>query len=227
MNITVIGEANIDITVRPDRKDAVVSQMTCVPSHIAIHHGGVARNIAQNLCLLGHEVKLMTVFGDDDFAKSLITDCNHLGIDLSLSAQYPYEKSPIFLSFNDETGNMQSAASDIALNDKMDVDWLKDKMETVNQSDLVVADTLLSADALSFLTSGESCPCALSATVPFRLEYGKICTRAKPVSSTNLRDSSNSSSVSPAKPTMTSVVIDGLSNTERILFTISEYSSTV
>ena len=60
MNITVIGEANIDITVRPDRKDAVVSQMTCVPSHIAFHHGGVARNIAHNLCLLGHEVKLMT-----------------------------------------------------------------------------------------------------------------------------------------------------------------------
>lgn len=151
MNITVIGEANIDITVRPDCKDAVVSQMTCVPSHIAFHHGGVARNIAHNLCLLGHKVNLMTVFGDDDFAKSLITDCNNLGIDLSLSAQYPYEKSPIFLSFNDETGNMQSAASDIALNDKMDVDWLKDKMETVNQSDLVVADTLLSAAALSFL----------------------------------------------------------------------------
>ena len=148
MKITVIGETNIDIAVVPQSEP---KKGSCAPSLINFHHGGVARNIAHNLCLLEHEVKLMTVFGGDDFAKGLITDCKNIGMDLSLSTQYKDEKSPIFLSFNDETGNMRSAVSDVALNERMDLDWLKSKIDAVNQSDLVVADTLLSTDALSFL----------------------------------------------------------------------------
>ena len=148
MNITVIGEANIDIAVRQREP---VNGKGCSPANIRFHHGGVARNVAHNLCLLGHDVKLMTVFGGDDFAKGLITDCKNIGMDLSLSTQYKDGKSPIFLSFNDETGNMRSAVSDVALNERMDLDWLKSKIDAVNQSDLVVADTLLSTDALSFL----------------------------------------------------------------------------
>ena len=148
MKITVIGESNIDIAVVPQSEPM---KNGCTPSQIRFHHGGVARNIAHNLCLLGHEVNLMTVFGGDNFAKNLIEDCESIGMDLSLSSQYKDERSPIFLSFNDESGNMKSAASDIALNDRMDLDWLTSKMDLVNQSNLVVADTLLSADALSFL----------------------------------------------------------------------------
>ena len=148
MNITVIGEANIDIAVR---QRVPGTGKGCSPADIRFHHGGVARNIAHNLCLLGHEVKLMTVFGDDDLATRLIDDCKGIGMDLSLSTQYEDAKSPIFLSFNDEFGRMQSALSDIALNSCLDLDWLRNKIDAVNRSDLVVADTLLSAEALTFL----------------------------------------------------------------------------
>jgi pseudouridine kinase len=111
----------------------------------------VARNIAQNLTLLGHEVHLASVFGDDSFAHSMMEDCERSGIDLSLSSQYNDAKSPLFLSFNDEMGNMQSAVSDIKLNKYLDLDWLRDRIDAINRSDMVVADTLLSADALTFL----------------------------------------------------------------------------
>ena len=148
MKITVIGEANIDIMVVPQ-----TAQKTggCVPGHISFHHGGVARNIAHNLCLLGHEVRLMTVFGGDDLATRLIDDCKRIGMDLSLSTQFKDSKSPIFLSFNDKTGDMQSAVSDIELNNRMDLNWLKEKIDAINRSDLVVADTLLSTEALAYL----------------------------------------------------------------------------
>ena len=148
MKITVIGEANIDIMVVPQTAQKAGG---CVPGNISFHHGGVARNIAHNLCLLGHEVSLMTVFGDDDLATRLIDDCKRIGMDLSLSSQFKDSKSPIFLSFNDETGNMQSAVSDIELNNRMDLDWIKGKMDEINRSDLVVADTLLSTEALAYL----------------------------------------------------------------------------
>lgn len=148
MKITVIGESNIDIAVVPC---AEPSAKGCVPGNIAFHHGGVARNIAHNLCLLGHEVKLVSVFGGDDFAERMIADCKRIGMDLSLSDQFEDTKSPIFLSFNDNTGNMVSAVSDVRLNDRMDLDWLKGKMEAINTSEMVVADTLLSTEALAYL----------------------------------------------------------------------------
>lgn len=163
MKITVIGESNIDIAVVPQSEPM---KNGCTPSQIRFHHGGVARNIAHNLCLLGHEVNLMTVFGGDDFAKSLIEDCKSIGMNLSLSSQYKDERSPIFLSFNDESGNMKSAASDIALNDRLDLDWLTSKMDLVNQSDLVVTDTLLSADALSYLMDHCEAPVYIDTVSP-------------------------------------------------------------
>lgn len=148
MKITVIGESNLDITVEAH---AEANAKGCVPGSIAFHHGGVARNIAHNLCLLGHEVKLVSVFGNDEFASRMIFECEQIGMDLSLSDQFEDAKSPIFLSFNDDTGNMVSAVSDVCLNDRMDLSWLKVKMEVINTSDIVVADTLLSTEALTYL----------------------------------------------------------------------------
>lgn len=148
MKITVIGESNIDIAVVPQGKP---HQEGCTPGSIAFHHGGVARNIAHNLCLLGHEVRLMTVFGGDELASRMIEDCKRIGMDLSLSKQFNEARSPIFLSFNDKKGEMQSAVSDVSLNDKMDLEWLKAQMTEINRSDVVVADTLLSAEALACL----------------------------------------------------------------------------
>lgn len=165
MNITVIGEANIDIAVEPL---AEPQKGGCTPSHIRFHHGGVARNIAHNLNLLGHNVRLMTVFGDDAFACQLIDGCKHLGIDLSLSMQFKDVQSPIFLSFNDEKGDMQSATSDVALNDRMDLNWLKGKMDEINHADFVVADTLLSSEALACLIDYCESPLFIDAVSPKR-----------------------------------------------------------
>ena len=163
MNITVIGEANIDIAVT---QQTSVNPSGCVPGKISFHHGGVARNIAHNLYLLGHEVRLMTVFGDDDFAERLMTDCNQIGIDLSLSTQFKNAKSPIFLSFNDKEGNMQSAVSDIMLNNNMDLNWLKSQMDAISCSDIVVADTLLSIEALTYLIGHCEVPLYLDTVSP-------------------------------------------------------------
>ena len=148
MNITVIGESNIDIAVRPLYDPR---QGGCTPADVAFHHGGVARNIAHNLCLLGHEVRLATVFGDDVFSQGMMEECEQLGIDLTLSAQYENVKSPIFLSFNDNVGRLLSAVSDIKLNSRLDLNWLMARIDAINHSHVVVADTLLSAEALTFL----------------------------------------------------------------------------
>lgn len=162
--ICVIGESNIDISVVYSATKA--PQGSCTSGKIRFHHGGVARNIAHNLCLLGQQVQLMSVFGDDDFAASLMEECRTLGMDLSHSTQYENTKSPIFLSHNDELGNMISAVSDIDLNNRMDLDWIKERMEEINHSDYVVADTLLSAEALSYLIDHCKAPLFIDTVSP-------------------------------------------------------------
>lgn len=87
-------------------------------------------------------------------------------MDLSLSDQFEDAKSPIFLSFNDDNGNMVSAVSDVNLNDRMDLGWLKDKMEAINTSDIVVADTLLSTEALSYLIDHCEAPLYIDTVSP-------------------------------------------------------------
>ena len=165
MNITVLGESNIDIAVKPH---GTTRQGGCTPADIAFHHGGVARNIAHNLKLLGHEVQLATVFGDDRLGQSMMEECEQLGIDLSLSTQYENAKSPLFLSINDDIGNMQSAMSDIELNSYLNLDWLMARIDAINRSDMVVADTLLSTDALAFLLDHCLVPLYIDAVSPNR-----------------------------------------------------------
>lgn len=165
MRITVIGESNIDISVR---RNGPETGKGCSPADIRFFHGGVARNIAHNLSLLGHEVALATVFGDDDFAERMIAECNTLDIDLTLSERYKNACSPIFLSFNDEVGRMQSALSDIELNSYLNLDWLRDRIDAINRADLVVADTLLSAEALTFLIDHCLVPLYIDAVSPNR-----------------------------------------------------------
>lgn len=148
MNITVIGETNIDIRVKTQGQ---TTEGGCTPSAIMFHFGGVARNIAFNLRQMNHNVRLMTLFGDDDYANRLKHDCESKGIDLSLSDTKNGFHSPYFLSHIDSIGNVNSAFSDMEINNLMNREWIENKIDEISQADIVVADTLLEAEALTFL----------------------------------------------------------------------------
>ena len=83
--ITIIGAANVDITASPLGRYVPCDSN---PSRVEISYGGVGRNIAHNLCLMGEQVRLFTVFGDDSIALSLRDDCTRpLYIDATSAAK--------------------------------------------------------------------------------------------------------------------------------------------
>lgn len=163
MKISVIGESNIDISVVCHINS---ESGGCVPGKIRFHHGGVSRNIAHNLCVLGQRVQLVSVFGDDEFAQDLVSECELLGMDLSLSTRFENTRSPLFLTYNDKEGNMISAVSDMEVNHRMDLAWIKDKMNLINQSEVIVADTLLDPEALSYLIDNSTSPLYIDTVSP-------------------------------------------------------------
>ena len=88
------------------------------PGQIRRAHGGVARNVAHNLCLLGRKVSLVTAFGADSQAQGLMEECQGLGMDIGASRQFEGERSSTILFIEDERGEMQLGLADLSIDRK-------------------------------------------------------------------------------------------------------------
>ena len=67
--VVVIGAVNMDIFGRPDRAPRMHDSN---PGTVSFSPGGVGRNIAHNLCLLGLNVKLVAAIGDDVYGTAFM-----------------------------------------------------------------------------------------------------------------------------------------------------------
>ena len=72
MRICVIGGANVDITAR---SVAAFRLGDSNPGRVDVSWGGVGRNIAHNLALLGNQVEFLTIFGGGLFAPVIEAAC--------------------------------------------------------------------------------------------------------------------------------------------------------
>ena len=123
------------------------------PGTVRTTPGGVARNIAHNLALLGDEFRLVTVFGGDGFGGMLRSHCAACGIDTSLSEVVPGARNACFVSLSGPDGELIGGIADMAVTGLMTPEWLEARMDEINKSDAVVADTNIPAASLSLLVA--------------------------------------------------------------------------
>lgn len=148
MRICVIGGANVDIGARAA---GLFVAGDSNPGTITVAPGGVGRNIAHNLALLGDSVWLVTVFGDDGFGRMLRESCAATGMDLSLSQTVSGARNACFVSVNGSDGELFGGVSDMAITGLMTPEWLESRLHAINDADAVVADANLPAETLSML----------------------------------------------------------------------------
>ena len=86
MNMDIGGAAGGELRLRDSN-----------PGRVSLRPGGVGRNIAHNLRLLGLEVSLVSAVGDDPFGRALTDSCRALGLDLSMTRIRPRERSSTYL----------------------------------------------------------------------------------------------------------------------------------
>lgn len=153
--ITVIGGANVDLSAT--LFDSFIASDSN-PGKVDIGYGGVARNIAHNLALLGHRVQLLTAFGGDLFGKLLEDHCKQQGIDVRLSAGVDNARSGTYLCINNHGGEMIAAVADTEVVGVITPDWLERRLGEINQSDYVVADTNISEAAIRYLMESVTVP---------------------------------------------------------------------
>jgi pseudouridine kinase len=153
--VTVIGGANVDLSAT--LHDAFIAADSN-PGHIEVGYGGVARNIAHNLSLLGARTQLLTVFGGDLFGGLLYDYCKQQGIDVHLSERDSALRTGLYLCINNHGGEMIAAVADTEAIRAVTPEWLGKRSGEINLSDFIVADANISEDAIRWLMENVTAP---------------------------------------------------------------------
>lgn len=176
--VTVVGGVNMDIGGWPGQ--TLVPQDSN-PGTVRMSLGGVGRNIAHNMSLLGLDVRLVTAFGDDLNAQKIAASCGELGIDISQSPVVPGGRTSTYLFINDEHGDMALAVSDMDIYRHLTPQVLSQRQKLLTSSQAVVIDTNIPAESIAWLA--ENCgvpifadPVSTAKAVKLKPVLGKLHT---------------------------------------------------
>lgn len=146
--VAVVGGVNIDIGGQPFRP---LIPQDSNPGRVSVSLGGVGRNIAHNMSLLGMHVRFLTAFGDDLHAQRIEASCADLGIDISHARKVAGLSTSTYLFLNDADGDMALAVSDMEICERITPDYLASNLSLLNNAQVVVADGNLSEESLEYL----------------------------------------------------------------------------
>ena len=146
--VAVIGAVNMDICGRPQKK---LIFRDSNPGTVRLTPGGVGRNIAHDLRLLGEDVRFVTVFGDDQNGAALRESCARLGMDLSCAQTLPGVFTSSYLYITDERGEMQLGLSDTDSSARITPAYLSAHLDEINGAAAVVAEGNLPAETLCWI----------------------------------------------------------------------------
>jgi pseudouridine kinase len=153
--VAVVGGVNIDIGGRPNRP---LIERDSNPGKVSISLGGVGRNIAHNMSLLGLHVRFLTAFGDDLHAQRIEASCADLGIDISHARKVAEASTSTYLYLNDADGDMVLAVSDMEICERITPDYIASNLSLLNNAQVVVADGNLPAETLEYLAEHCTAP---------------------------------------------------------------------
>lgn len=153
--VAVIGGVNMDIGGSPLVK---LVMRDSNPGVITARPGGVGRNIAHDLRLLGVEVSLVAAVGGDVYGQGILDSCAALGIDMSLARYLPDKRSSTYLYVTDETGDMEIGIADMEITSCITPEYIAEHLHKLNSFDAVVLDANLDAETLEFAARNITAP---------------------------------------------------------------------
>lgn len=153
--VAVVGAANVDILGRSLRP---LRARDSNPGAVVSSFGGVGRNVAHNLRLLGVPTGLLTALGGDGWARALEEDCAALGLDLSQSPRMPDGRTGVYLAIAGPDGDMALALCDTALTDALTPEVIEARLPWLNAAAAVVFDCNLSQPTIEALCARCTAP---------------------------------------------------------------------
>ncbi|WP_130870252.1 PfkB family carbohydrate kinase [Intestinimonas massiliensis (ex Afouda et al. 2020)] len=153
--VVVVGGVNMDIGGRSNK---ALVPADSNPGRVRMSLGGVGRNIAHNMALLGMDVRLLTAFGDDMNAQRIAASCGELGIDISQCLTVPGAATSTYLFIADEQGDMSLAVSDMEIYDHVTPAFLAGRSRLLQNAQLIIVDTNIPAESIAWLANNIKLP---------------------------------------------------------------------
>lgn len=151
----VVGGVNVDIG---GKSFAPLVAEDSNPGTVSVSLGGVGRNIAHNLSLMGTDVRMLTAYGDDIHGQKVAASCSELGIDVSHARRITGGTTSTYLYLTDEKGEMALAVSDMEICRKITPTYLAGNLSLLQNAQIVVADTNIPAESLIYLAENCTAP---------------------------------------------------------------------
>ncbi len=143
-----IGAINIDICGASNEK---VLLRDSNPGRVTYSFGGVTRNILENICRLGTDVKMISVVGNDNYGKEAIEYLREIGFDVDYIKMID-EKTSTYISILDENNDMYVGLSDMKIVDSIEVEDIKKHREIIEEASIIVTDTVLKPEVLEYIS---------------------------------------------------------------------------
>ena len=151
----VVGGVNVDIC---GCSFAPLVNEDSNPGKVSTSLGGVGRNIAHNMSLLGLDVRLLTAFGDDPNGQRVAASCSEQGIDASHALRIPGAATSTYLYLTGPDGEMALAVSDMEICRWITPEYLAGNLPLLQSAQVVVADANIPQESLRYLAENCSAP---------------------------------------------------------------------
>ncbi len=146
--VVAVGAANMDIsgsTPHPlAAHDSTPGRIRCAP-------GGVARNVAENLARLGHDVRLISAVGDDLYGASLLDHTRRAGVDVQGCQMLAGQATSTYLSLHGADGDMALALNDMSILEQITPQRLATDATRLRHASALLLDCNLPEPTLEWL----------------------------------------------------------------------------
>ncbi|TVP94639.1 MAG: hypothetical protein EA374_06315 [Acholeplasmatales bacterium] len=150
--VVVIGAANIDIFARPNTSHTMYDSN---PGHVHIAHGGVGRNIVENLARLDMKPLFLTALAGDMDGVAIRQCLEDLGATV---CAITHAHSNRYVAMLDQRGELLLAVADMAGLEVMDADFLHQHRSALTQASSLVLDANLPDVTWSWLIEHVATP---------------------------------------------------------------------
>ncbi len=111
-----------------------------IPGKVKISFGGVSRNIAENMARVGANVKFISILGNDEIGRSIISHSKEIGYDMDNSMIVDGKSTPTYMAVLNESGDMVSAVADMRLIDGMTTEFIDTKSSLFEGAEYTFVD---------------------------------------------------------------------------------------
>jgi pseudouridine kinase len=147
--VLVVGAAGLDVKITP--RTGALEPERSNPATIDWGWGGVARNMAENLTLLGAEVYLITAVGDDWWGHALLRHLRELGINTDGCIVSQDQPTASYAALYTQDKRLSMAFDDMIVTREITAGHLNHLRSLVREADIVCLDANLSPRAMKTL----------------------------------------------------------------------------